>query len=190
MFKLSNEIDVLVSFVVELRHNSVKLIKTDNLVRLSLLVNMRTVHHLQNVVVVQIVLQFLAHHLELLKVNRPVPILVEQIEYSFHPIFGLRLSNSGTNYVQKLIEVDWAFSISKSTYKLKDEGVSLANSKFFKSFVDLSRVDGSTTILIKDFEGIFELIIVFRGDSILPGGGCWCSRCLLWLCSSAHKICP
>ena len=73
----------------------------------------------------------------------------------------------------------------------EDEGVSLFQSYLFEDFVDFSGINGSTVILIEDVEGILKLLIIFGGESVLPGGGAGCLGGWggSWLTCSAHKIC-
>jgi len=64
--------------------------------------------------------------------------------------------------------------------KSKDCRVSLVKSEFLKSFVDLNGVNGSTSVLIKNVEGVSEFVVVFLGQPVFPAGcfgGGWCLGC-------------
>lgn len=122
-------------------------------------------------------------------INDAVGISIEQSKDSLEAILGFGLSNLGADDVQELGELNGFILFLKSINQGEDEGVSLVKPQLIENLVDLSGINAATAILIKDIEGLFELIIVLSSETIFPGE----LRCLFdwgwwWLCfgGSAH----
>lgn len=161
------------SFVVELGDNVVELLKGEAFVGGSLLAYVSAVHHLQDLVVIDPILELLSNCLELLEVNHSVLVLVEQSVDSLQAVSSSGLSDAGGNTINELVEVNGSVFVSKTVDKGQNEGVSAVEAEFLKDLVDFLGVNGATSILIKDFEGLLELVPVLSVEAVLPlsGGG-------------------
>ena len=135
-------------------------------------------------------MELTSNTLELLKIDDSVFIFVKKSIDSSYSILSLGLSNFWGNGVNKLIKVNWLIFVLNPIDKTENERISFVEAEFFKNFVDFSRVNGSTSVLIKDLKGVFELFIILWSEAILPSeGSCGFGLCG-WLGlafrSSAH----
>lgn len=161
-------IESWLSFVGELGHNLVELVKGEALVCGGLLVNVATVHHLQKLVVINAVLHLLSNSLKLLEINHSALVLVVKSENSLQAVLSLSLTHAGCNNVDEFIESDGFVLVSQGVDEGQNEGISAIESQFLNNLVDFSGINGSTAVLIKDFEGLLELVPVFSIEAIFP----------------------
>lgn len=102
------------SFVVEPGDDAVELLKGEALVGRCLLTYVSAVHHLQDLVVIDPVLDLLSNALELLEVDDSVLVLIEQSKDSLQAVFSPGLSNTGSNAINELVEVNGSVFVSKT----------------------------------------------------------------------------
>lgn len=160
-----------ISFVVEARDDAVELVESEALVGGGLLADVGAMHHLEDLVVVDSVLDLLCDGLQFLEVNDSVLVLVENGEGLSQAVLGLGLSDARGNDVNELFKVDGTVLILKSQDDREDEGVSAVETELLKNFADFLGVNGSTAVLIENLEGLLELVVVFGGEAILPLSG-------------------
>lgn len=84
----------MISFVVELGHDSVELLKSEAFIGGGLLVDMGRVNQFKKVVVIDWVMELFGDAFELLKVNNSVLVLIIEREDPLDSVFGLGLSYS------------------------------------------------------------------------------------------------
>ena len=130
---------------------------------------MGAVHHFQEVVIVDSLLQPLANGLELLELDHSVFVVVEDGEHLLEPVLGLDLAYSGANDVKVLVEGDGSLLVPEGVDEIEDEGVPAFGSQGLEGLGDFFGVDAATVILVEDLEGFLEIVVVILGDSILPG---------------------
>ena len=132
---------------------------------------MGAVHHFQNFVIIDTVLKVFGNALEFFKVNNSVIILIEKSENSLDSVLGLDFTNLAGSNINELLESDGFALFFKTIDDPQDVRASSVDSQFLKNLIDFRWVDGATAILIKDFEGLLELVVVFRGESVFPLSG-------------------
>lgn len=182
---------VVLSLVDELGDNCVKLLETHSLVGGSLVVDVGAVQHFQEVIISQVFVESLGNGLELFEFDNSIFILVVHSEHSLKTLLGLGLTNSRADDVEELFEGDGVVGISQGVDKGQNEGVSLIEAELLQNLVDFSRINGATSVLIEDFEGLLEILVVLTEESLLPGGrrGNLGGLGGLSLGCSTHKIC-
>lgn len=152
---------------------------------------MGAVEHLEQVVVVEVLVKLLGDGLELLEIDGSVLVLVVERKHAAESVFGLGFTNLRADDAEEFLEADWLVLVSKRVDERKDEGISLIQAQFLEDLVDLSRIDGSTSVLVEHLEGTLEVLVVLGSEAIFPGklgrgfGGLGGLR----LGCSAHKIC-
>jgi hypothetical protein len=156
------------SLVVKFRDNGIELIESEALVVCRLLVDMSAVDHFKEVVVIDGVVKLFSNHLELLEVNCTILILVEEGEDSSDSVLGLGLSDFRGNDVKELVESYRLVLLFEPIDEIQDKWVSTIQSELFENFVDFHWVNSAAPILIKDFEGLLQLIVIDSIKSILP----------------------
>jgi len=129
------------------------------------------VHHLQNLVVINIVLQVFGNLLELLEVNDSVLVLVEEFEDSLNAVLGLDLSDLTGSNVDKLFKTDGLALFFETVDDPEDVGASSVDSQLLQHLIDFGGINGATSVLIKHLEGVLEFVIVLRSETVLPLGG-------------------
>jgi len=67
---------------------------------------MSAVHHLENLIVVDTILEVFGNSLEFIKVNDSILVLVEKSEYSLETVFGSALTNLSGSDIDKLVKSD------------------------------------------------------------------------------------
>ena len=121
---------------------------------------MGAVHHLEDFVVVDSVLKIFSDAFELFKVDHSVIVLVEKSENSLDSVLGLAFTNLTGSNVNELIKIDGFALLFKAVDDPQNVGASSVDSQFFKNLIDFWGINCAATILIKDFEGLLELVIV------------------------------
>lgn len=156
-----------------------------------MVVDVGAVQQLQKIIVIQIFVKALSNSLELIKFDDSVFVLVVKTENSLETLLGLSLTNLGADNIEELLEVDGVVGVSQGVDKRQNEGVSLIEAELLQNLVDFCGVNCSASVLVEDLEGVLEILIVLREESVLPGGrsGGLGGLGLLRLGSSAHKIC-
>lgn len=132
---------------------------------------MSTVHHFQQFVIIDAVLQILGNCLEFLKVNDAVLVLVKNGEHSLKAVLGFNLADLGAHEVDEFVEADGFSFVSEAVDELQDEGVSAVDSQLLEDLGDFNGINGSTAVLVKHFEGLLEFVVVLGGKSVSPVGG-------------------
>ena len=158
------------SFLIpEGRYDEVKLLGVETFVAASLTVDEGTVHHFEEIVISQFVLsKFLCYDLHLVVSDFSCSFGVIKVENALDSILGFDVSHLGGNDIDELFHTDRSVLLSESHDKLKQERISLTDSKICKSLIDFLRINGSTSVLVIDFECFFELLVVSWGESFLP----------------------
>lgn len=152
---------------------------------------MGAVHHLENFVVVDAVLEVLGNFLELLEVDNSILVLVEELEDSLEAVLGLALADLAGGNVDKLVKTDGLALFFEAIDDPEDVGAPPVDSELFKDLIDFGRVDCAAAILVKDLKGLFQLVVVLGRESVFPlGGDCFhdLGRASLGFCCSAHNI--
>lgn len=111
-------------------------------------------HHLQYILISQVLTNKSCNLSKLIKPNLPLLLLIIQIEHPLYPIFCLVLTCFLTHYLDEFIKVEDFVLLTQGPYDVQYIRVSLVNSKILQHFYNLLRVDGPTTILIKEQEDI------------------------------------
>lgn len=179
------------SFLVESSYYSVEFFEGEALIGGGFFVNVSTVHQLQELIVVQVLVDLLANGLQLLEVDHSSSVGVEKSEYLLKSVFCLGFAHFRANEIQEFVEINGSVLVSQAVDEGEDEGVSLVEAEFFEYLVDFCWVDGSAAIFVKDFECGFEFFVVLCVESVFPGerGGRF-AGCGWLLCfgGSAHVV--
>ena len=94
------------------------------------------------------------------------------------------VSDFGCHDLNEFFEVDEFFMDSEGLDDTIHEGTFAGLSEFFHDFVDFLWVDVAGVILIEEFEGEFEVEVVFRVNSLFPVDGC-----ILFLAGGGWFLC-
>ena len=135
------------------------------------MVDVGAVHKFKDFIIIKVVKELFGDSFELFEVDGSVLILVEQCEHFSEAVLGLGLSNSGTDDVKEFVEVDGFVLISKPGDEGENERISLVKAEFFEGFVDFGGIDGSTSVLVEDLEGVLEFFVVLCGETVFPAEG-------------------
>lgn len=103
-----------VSFVGELGHDGVELVKGEAFVGGGLVVDVGAVHQFEEFVIVDVFVELFGDGFELFEVNASVFVLVEETEDYSESVFGLGLSDTGSDDVEEFVEGDWFVFVSES----------------------------------------------------------------------------
>ena len=175
---------------VELGDDLVELLEGEALVGGGVVVDGGAVHHLDDVVVVEVLVELLRDHAELLEVDHPVLVLVEEGEDPADAVLGLGLADARADDVQELGEGDGLVLVAQPVDEGEDEGVPFVEAQLIEHLIDLRGIDGAASVLVEDVEGLLEVLVVLGEQPVFPGrllrllgrrGG-------LCLRSSAHLI--
>lgn len=86
---------------------------------------MGAVEHLEQVVVVEVLVKLLGDGLELLEIDGSVLVLVVERKHAAESVFGLGFTNLRADDAEEFLEADWLVLVSKRVDERKDEGISL-----------------------------------------------------------------
>ena len=151
------------SFVGELRNDAIEFLEGEAFVGWGFVIDVRAVHHFQQLVVIQSFMDPFANGFEIFVVNDSVLISIEDGEDSFQSVLGFGFSNFVSNAVKELFEIDGFVLVFETNDQAQDEGISFINAQLFESFADLRGIDTSTVVFVKDFKGVLEISVVFWG---------------------------
>ena len=179
------------SFVGKLGDDPVEFLELDGLAGGGLLVDVGAVEHLEQLVVVEVLVELLGDGLELFEIDGAVLVLVVDGEHAAEAVLGLGFTNLRADDAEELFEADWLVLVSESVDEREDEGVPLVEAQLLEDLVDLTGVDGAASVLVEHLEGALQFVVVLGGEAIFPGklGGGLGGLGGLRLGCSAHKIC-
>ncbi len=155
--------------VVVMRDDLIKLIECEFLVWLRLAVNENTVHQFQQWLVIQMLSNGSGDFLQLFKSDHSWVLLIVQSPNPLKSVSGSVLSDLAANHIHELLKSQNLVSFSQGHNDFQDVLVPLVQTNFFQNFDNLLRINGSTSILVKQEEDISEVFIIFRVDSVSPG---------------------
>lgn len=102
------------SSICELRDDGIEFFKGETFIWWSFMVDWSIVHHLHNIVIIQVLMKLLSNGPELFKINHSVLILIEQGEDPLQSIFGLGFPYSWADDIEEFRKLDRFVLFSKS----------------------------------------------------------------------------
>ncbi len=186
---LPNRVDKSCSL---LSHDGVELLEVEVVVVVGAVDNVGVVHHLSQVLVVHGLAQLSGNSLEALEVDVAVSLLVPDLEHSGQSFAGFAVAHFRADDLEELVEIDGFVDVLEAVDDLEDDFASALQAQLLEDGLDFDWVDGSSSVLIEQVEGGFELVVVVLAESVLPAGlagdfgwgctlaaGCWgWSTCL------------
>jgi hypothetical protein len=126
------------------------------------------VHHFQNILVSEVLSNKPGDLFQLLKSNLSSSVFVIQVKNFLDSVPGSVLSSLFANDLYELVKVENFVFFSQSPHNIDNVRISFVKSKLFEDLDYLLRINGSTSILIKDQEHISQLLVILLGNPVFP----------------------
>lgn len=101
------------SFLVESSYDSVEFFEGEALIGGGFFVDVGAVHHLQELIVVHVLVNLLANGLQLLEIDHSSSVSVEESEYLLKSVFCLGFAHLRANEIQEFVEINGSVLISQ-----------------------------------------------------------------------------
>lgn len=159
----------LLSAVVGWNH-LIKLIECKFFVGLSSLLDKHAVHQVQKRLVVHVLSDWSGNFLQLVESDHASVFLIVKPPDSLKTISCLVLSNLVANNIDEFLKVEDFVGLSQSPDNFDNVLISLVKTDLFQDLNNFLRVDGAASVLVENEEDISEMFVIFRVDSVSPGG--------------------
>lgn len=146
----------------------VKFFKAEFLVGLGSFCDKHTVHHFQNILISEVLSNKPRDLFQLLKSNLSSSVFVVEVKNFPNSVPGSVLSSLFANNFNELVKVENFVFFSQCPYDIDNVRISFVESELFKNLDDLLRINGSTSIFIKDQEHIPQLLVILLGNPVFP----------------------
>lgn len=144
--------------ILLLHDDSIKLLKGKLLIRVSLVQDVRVVHHLRNLLVSHRLPQLLTHPLHLLEVNHPRLVRIVKVEDLQQALLATRIAQLAVDDLQEIIKGDgFALGLQVQDH-LEDRLVPLVQSELLQDLLDLLRVDAARALLVEEVKSALQFL--------------------------------
>ena len=127
-------------------------------------------HQIQKRLVVHVLSDGSGDFLQLVESDHASVFLVIKPPDSLKAISCLVLSNLVANNIDEFLKVEDFVGLSQSPDDFDNVLISLVKTDLFQDLYDFLRVDGAASVLVENEEDISEMFVIFRVDSVSPGG--------------------
>jgi hypothetical protein len=169
-----------------------ELVQVDCLVAVEVVEDVGVVHQFNDFLLVHGLSELSGHSLELLEIDVAVTVLIIVAEDLGLSLDGLGISDDVDYQCKEFFEIDGLPGILDRVDDVSDDEVSSLESQLLHGLVDLSSVNGSTSVLIEGVEGSLEIFEILLAELVSDAGhlrsgllsaGCCCFFHWIWICN-------
>lgn len=150
--------------VLLLHDDGIELLKGKLLVAVSLVQDMRIVHHFRYLLVSHRLAQLPADALYLFEVNGAYLVGIVEVEDLQKALLGAGVSQFAVDHLQELVEVYGLALALQVQDHLEDGLVALVEAQLLQDLLDLLGVDAAGPVLVEEVEGALELLQIVRRE--------------------------
>lgn len=148
--------------------DGVELFETEVVVGFSCIHDVSIVHHFSEFFIVKGLSELSCDSLEAIEVNAAIVFSVPQLVDLGDAIPGFDVADFGAHDLEEFFKLDGFVHFPKTIDHISNDFASALETKLFENLLDFDWVNSSSSILIEEIKGGFELLIIILIKPVLP----------------------